>query len=156
MKKKLLFEEHLIAAMMIIMLLILGVNVIGRYVVGASLAFTEELVNYLFVCASLLGAPAACARGANMGLSAITDLCPPKTQKFFMVIASIASILLFSILFKQGIQEVVSNINYDSRTPILQVPNWIFTMAFPVGSALYIFRVVQNMVFAFRRCDDGC
>lgn len=68
-KKKLMFEEHIIAALLLVMLAIMGVNIITRTLFGLSLDFTQELVVYLFAICSIVGASAACAHGANMGLS---------------------------------------------------------------------------------------
>lgn len=146
MKRKLYFEEYIISALILIMLVVLGANVIGRYFLNAALAFTEELVVYLFLVVSLLGAPAACARGANMGLSIIVERLPKNAQKAFIVISTIASIALFVLLFMQGVDEVLLNIKYGTRTPILLIPNWLFTISFPIGSALYIYRVVTYSI----------
>ena len=74
MKKKLILEEHIIAGTLLIMLSIQGINVFCRYITGWSFSFSEELVVYLFAVSSFIGASAACARGANMGLSALVDV----------------------------------------------------------------------------------
>ena len=101
-KKKLMLEEHITAALLLIMLTILGVNIITRVLFGWSLAFTEEVVVYLFAICSIVGAAAACAHGANMGLSAITDLMPRKIQAVFIVLSAILSVFLFGVILKQG------------------------------------------------------
>ena len=103
----------------------------------------EELVVYLFVCASIIGASAACARGANMGLSIVTDNLPPRFQKFFLVVSALASTVLFSFLFYQGIEDLQMMFSTHQKTPILGMPVWVFTAAFPVGSAFFVFRTVQ-------------
>ena len=148
MKKKLMLEEHIIAGTMLVMVLIQGANVFCRYVTGWSFSFSEELVVYLFAVSSFIGASAACAKGANMGLSALVELCPPKIQGVFIIIASLAGILLFTILFKQGIETVGMMLKYGQRTPILRWPTWVFEIAYPIGAVLYIFRTIQ---FTIRR-----
>jgi len=144
--KKLLIEEHIMAGMIIVMLVILFVNVVGRYVFNWSVAFTEELVVYLFVCVSMIGAPAACARGANMGLSILTDNVPSSFQKLFLIISALASIILFGFLLYQGIQDFSMMLSIKQKTPILRMPVWVFTAFFPLGSGFYIFRVVQATI----------
>lgn len=148
--KKLLIEEHILAAILLIMLAILFLNVVGRYVFNWSIAFTEEVVVYLFVAASIIGAPAACARGANMGLNALTDLCPKGVQKVTCVISCAASILLFLFLFYQGLQDMTSLFRTKQLTPLLKMPVWIFIAFFPIGSGFYIFRVAQTTVYKLR------
>ena len=146
MKKKLILEEHIIAGTLLIMLSIQGINVFCRYITGWSFSFSEELVVYLFAVSSFIGASAACARGANMGLSALVDLCPPNIQKVFILLSAIGSILLFALLFKRGIEAVRMMLKYGQRTPILRWPTWMFEIAYPIGAVLYIFRTIQFTV----------
>lgn len=145
-KKKLILEEHIIAALLLIMLAVLAVNVFARFLTGWSISFSEELVVYLFAVCSIVGASAACARGANMGLDAITNLLPEKVQSILVVAAAIFSITLFAVLLKQGIDTVQSMLKYGQKTPILRIPTWIFEIWYVIGAALYIFRVVQYTV----------
>lgn len=145
-KKKYILEEHIIAALLLFMLLLQGFNVCARFLTGWSISFSEELVVYLFAVCSIVGASAACARGANMGLDALTNLLPKKGQALFAVIAAIFSIVLFSILMKQGLDTIQSMIKYGQKTPIMRVPTWIFTVWYVIGSGLYIIRVVLSTV----------
>lgn len=141
--KKYSIEEIICAFCMIIMLCIIFVNIVGRTFWGASISFSQELVVYLFVVASIVGAAAACAEGANMGLSLVTDHLPLAAQKVFAIIGCIASVILFAVLFKQGLETAISMFQLDQRTPILRWPAGIFELAYPLGSAFYIFRVIQ-------------
>lgn len=141
-KKKLMFEEHIIAALLLVMLAIMGVNIITRTLFGLSLDFTQELVVYLFAICSIVGASAACAHGANMGLSALTDLMPKKAQAVFIVISAVLSIFLFAVIIQQGIETTMSMIHYGQKTPIMRIPSWLFEIWYPIGAGCYIFRVV--------------
>lgn len=141
-KKKLMLEEHITAALLLVMLTILGVNIITRILFGWSLAFTEEVVVYLFAICSMVGAAAACAHGANMGLSALTDLMPRKIQAVFLVLSAILSVFLFGVILKQGITTTMSMIHYAQKTPIMRIPTWIFELWYPIGAVCYIFRVL--------------
>jgi C4-dicarboxylate transporter DctQ subunit len=144
-KPRMMLEEHIIALLLLVMLAILSLNVIMRKLpVDVQFAFAEEIVVYLFVCCSMLGASAACARGANMGLTAIVDLCPRPVQAVCAIVSMLASILLFGFLFFQGAITVRMVFQYDQKTPILQIPQWIFTSFYCIGSGLYIFRVIQG------------
>ncbi|MBC5689602.1 TRAP transporter small permease [Mediterraneibacter sp. NSJ-55] len=143
---KMILEEYIIAAGILVMLLIAGANVIGRFISGISLSFSEELVVYIFAATSIIGASAACARGANMGLSAITDLLPQKAQIVFVILSTLGSVLLFALLFYQGVVTVQSMIEYGQKTPILRIPTWIFEIFYSIGAAMYIFRAIQLAV----------
>ena len=47
-------EEFLMVASLILMTLIMGIQVFSRYVLGASLSWSEELTRYIFVWAGFL------------------------------------------------------------------------------------------------------
>ncbi len=153
-KSKLLLEEYLVGVIMAVMLVILFVNIVGRALFGASISFSQELVVYLFVVASIIGAAGACARGANMGLSLVTDNLPVKGQMAFAVISCAASVILFAILFKQGVETAHMMFELNQKTPILRWPSGVFEIAYPVGSALYIFRVIQATVRKVKKLGE--
>src|SRR4030066_146747 len=93
-------EEVLCALLFAIMGIIMFVNIISRYLLKYSLAFTEELVVSFFVWMTLLGAAIAFREGSHLGFSFITARLPMKIQKFFTwITASLGAILfLFLIL----------------------------------------------------------
>lgn len=151
MKSKLLPEEHVMAALLLVMLAIMGANVATRKIpMGISISFAEELVVYLFVCCSMLGASAACYRGANMGLTAIVELLPRSLQKASVVVTMLASVLLFGFLCKQGWETMWMVIEYEQETPILRIPQWIFTAFYVIGPVMYVVRSFQATCRAFR------
>ena len=47
-------EEFLMVASLILMTLIMGIQLFSRYVLGASLSWSEELTRYIFVWAGFL------------------------------------------------------------------------------------------------------
>ena len=47
-------EEFLMAASLILMTVIMGIQVFSRYVLGASLSWSEEVTRYLFVWAGFI------------------------------------------------------------------------------------------------------
>ena len=63
------FEEASCAILFAIMAIVAFVNVISRYLLKYSLAFTEELLISFFVWLTLLGAAVAFREGSHLGFS---------------------------------------------------------------------------------------
>ena len=81
------FEEALGALLMGIMATLSFMNVVTRYVFNYSTAWTEELVIYLLVWATLLGTALAYRQGSNLMVAFIYR--EPLKIRFFVVDANI-------------------------------------------------------------------
>jgi C4-dicarboxylate transporter DctQ subunit len=136
-------EEYIIGISLLIMAVINFANVLSRYLLHASWAFTEEITTNLFVLASLLGAAVAAKRGSHLGLSVFTDFIPKKYQKYVTLFSVICAVILFSILFKYGINMVLSQKRFNQTSPALGWPEWIFGLAVPIGAFSLIVRFIQ-------------
>lgn len=147
---RLILEEYIIAVLLLVMTIINGANIITRYLLKYSLAFSEELLVYIFVWTSMLGASAAVTRGANLGLSILTDRLPSKWQKYVTAITAFAGVILFVVLLVMGIQMVRSEFRFGLTTPTMGLPEWIFGLGIPVGAVFYIYRSIQIILRAYR------
>lgn len=70
------FEEVLLVLLLISMILVLGVQIIARYVFQNSLTWSEELVRYLFIWSSFLGVPYCINKGASLKVVQFIDYLP--------------------------------------------------------------------------------
>ncbi len=131
-------------------LLVMGVitfaNVLSRYVLPVSWAFTEELVTGLFVLITLLGTAIVARNGSFLGLSIFTDMLPKKAKKYVSLLQPI-SILVFSIyLLIYGIGMVKSELKIGMKTAALEWPEAVFGSFIPIGAAFVILGALQNIV----------
>ncbi len=138
----LLIEEHISAAIFCIMTLLGGVNIISRILADLSLAFTEELIVYLFVVATMFGAAAGAQRGLHMGLTLIVDAVPGKYKLIFYIASTASICALFGLLAFQGAQMVISQIQYGYQTPVMHLPTWWFSSSLCIGSIFFIVRTI--------------
>lgn len=142
-------EEYIIGISLLIMAIINFANVLSRYLLHASWAFTEEITTNLFVLSSLLGAAVAAKRGEHLGLSILTDHLPKKFQKYITLISVVCAVILFAVLLKYGINMVQSQIKYGQTSPALGWPEWIFGLAIPIGAFSLIIRFLQLGISQF-------
>ncbi|MDR2302399.1 MAG: TRAP transporter small permease [Deltaproteobacteria bacterium] len=145
-KQKFSIEEILGAFFMAVITIVISVNVFSRYVINMSLGFTEELSVYLFLCCCMFGTCSACAHGAVLGMDALVKLFPPKVRLVFLWLSAVITVIVFSILGWQGIGIIISQYKWGNRTPMMEMPLWIFTLSVPIGSLLYIIREIQVTV----------
>ena len=110
-----------------VMLIVAFGNVLSRYVLPVSWAFTEELTCGLFILVSMLGAAVA-----------VTDRLPQNAQKYILIIQGIFSGFFGYLLFDYGTEMVKSEIKLNMKTAALQWPEAIFGSFIPIGGIALI------------------
>jgi len=138
------FEEVLCAFLFAVMAIVAFVNVISRYLLKFSLAFTEELVVSFFVWLTLLGTAIAFREGSHLGFNFITDRLPPKIQKFLLWVSAIAGAGLFLFLIYFSIHQIREEITLRITSMGIGVPQWWYSIGMPVWSILVIIRIFQR------------
>lgn len=142
--------EKLILAVSTLLILVLTVgNVFSRKVIHRSWSFTEELVVAVFVLITLMAAALACREGELVSLTLVTDRLPEKTKKPVMILVTVLSIVFTVILFKYGMDKVLTQLANGKRTYVLNWPEWIFWSFVPVGAVCMILHFVEY-------CIDFC
>ena len=118
--------EKLILAASTLLILVLTVgNVFSRKVIHRSWSFTEELVVAVFVLITLMAAALACREGELVSLTLVTDRLPGKTKKPVVVLVTVLSVIFTVILFKYGMDKVLTQLANGKRTFVLNWPEWI-------------------------------
>lgn len=142
------FEEILGVLSVAVMVTITFVNVITRYFLSFSLAFTEELALYLFVWATLLGTSLAFKHGTNMAVTLLFSRFKPKTRRALYVFSSVLSVAFFVTIGYWGTVEVIDEFQLNVMTEAMGLPVYLFTLSLPIVSASAVLRIF------FRTADD--
>lgn len=138
----------LVITMLLILVLTVG-NVFSRYVIHCSWSFTEELVVAVFVLITLLAAALSCREGELVNLTLVTDLLPAKMKKATVILVTILSVAFSAVLFKYGLDKVLTQMANGKRTFVLNWPEWIFWSFVPIGAACMVLHFIEY-------CLDYC
>ena len=126
----------LVISTLLILVLTVG-NVFSRKVIHRSWSFTEELVVAVFVLITLLAAALACReKGGLVSLTLVTDR-------------------LSAILFKYGMDKVLTQLANGKRTFVLNWPEWIFWSFVPIGAGCMILHFIEYCLdFCLKKDDE--
>jgi len=144
-------EEVLCALIFAVMGIVMFVNVISRYLLKYSLAFTEELVVSLFVWLTLLGAAVAFREGSHLGFGFVTDRLPHKVQKALVWLNGLLGALLFLFLIYFSISQIKDEIALRITSSGIGVPQWWYSIGMPIWSVLVIVRIFQGAYRAVQK-----
>ena len=140
--------------MLAVMAVFAFLNVLTRYFIQYSFAFTEEIEVALLVWLTMLGASAGFRRGMHLGFTFLAEKFPASARKIFIVLSALLSIIVFVLLLLFGIGQIGQELQLQITTEALGIPQWIYTLALPIGSVLIIFRIMEATFRALRRKAD--
>jgi TRAP-type C4-dicarboxylate transport system permease small subunit len=143
-------EEEACVLLLAVMTVVALVNVITRYLIRFSLAFTEELVVSLFVWLTLLGTSIAFRQGSHLGFSFIVDRCPRAIQRLSIWLGAVLGIVLFGLLVYFGIGQIRLERMLGMTSEALAIPQWWYTAGIPIFGILVVVRIIQGAIRADR------
>ncbi|MDY3903061.1 TRAP transporter small permease [Peptoniphilus sp. SGI.035] len=148
------FEESILCVLLVIMTIILGIQIVARYVFGNSLAWSEELVRYLFVWSAFLGVPYCIRRKASIKVDQFRRMMPVGVQKAFNYIDKIIIFVLFLIIALFSFDVIRSTYISGQTSAAMGIPMWIVQSSVFVGSVLSMIRITQNFIDLIKGRDS--
>lgn len=141
-------EGYLCVAMLLVMSVVVFIQVIFRFVLKASLPWSEELSRYLLVWVTFLGGAYGVKTGAHLGIEAFKLILPKRTRKIVEIVMLIAGIVICAITLKLGIDIVAVQLKRIQYSPAMRIPMAYAYLAIPVGMGFFIIRYIVQMIEA--------
>jgi len=143
-------EAVLLASGVLLMALNTVSNVVGRFVFGSSIMFTEELNRALIILITFAGISYAARHGRHIRMSAFFDAMPFRPRKLLMtLIATITAAGMF-LLFWYSVDYVLAQASRGRLLPALSIPQWWIIVWVPVGFFLtglqYGLTAIKNVI----------
>ncbi|MFA5027289.1 MAG: TRAP transporter small permease [Candidatus Methylomirabilota bacterium] len=144
-------EEGACAFLLAVMTVVAFVNVITRYLVHYSLAFTEELVVSLFVWLTLFGTSIGFREGGHLGFAFLVERSPRIVRRLSIWSGAALGSLLFGLLVYFGVGQIQMERMLGTTSEALAIPQWWYTAGIPVVGCLIIFRILEGALLADRK-----
>ena len=136
--------EALCGLMVAIIIILVFAQVIARYVVNVSLAWSEEATRLLFIYVAFFGFVVAVQTGRNLRLDLLVDRMPPALGRWVRILVHLAAAAFLAVVTWQGtsLAQQVS----EQQTPALQISKSFFYVPIPAASALLLYHVGVKIV----------
>ena len=143
-------EAVLLATGVLLMALNTIANVVGRFVLGSSIFFSEELNRILIILITFAGISYAARHGRHIRMSAIYDTLPGRARKALMIaIALVTAFFMFGLCY-YSYGYIVTSAGQGRLLPALQLPVWIIYVWAPIGFFMtgvqYVLTAVKNLI----------
>lgn len=116
-------EEVLLVAALAAMAVIMGVQVFCRYVLGASLSWSEELTRYIFIWAGFLSISYCTKKCISIKIEQFVALFPKRGKALFKVVNHTFELILFVYLLPFAWKYLMSAVANGQTSPAMGNPD---------------------------------
>ncbi len=144
-------EEILLVFLLALMSVLIGVQIVMRYVVGESLTWSEELARYCFIWATYIGVSYALKVGAHIRVDALTGMLPRSAQPWVNLFSYLMFAVFAALVMKEGYALSAKIFSFGQASAALGLPMGYVYMAPTVGFGLVVLRLLQKMAAEVRQ-----
>ena len=145
--------EVVCSGMVLTMTLVVATQVICRYLLGASLTWSEEASRYLMIWITFLGGSTAFKRGMHTGFDAVVRALSPEARWAARLVALLAIVTFLVIVGLKGME--LALFNMAQRSPAMRLPMGTVYLAIPTGCLLMLVYAADQLVHLVRKPSDG-
>lgn len=148
-----LVEDIVPSLMLAIIVVLISLDVVGRYIFSQPIAGAGTIATLLFVWVIFLGASGAVHRGLHVGFDLAMSQLPTRIRSALQLGTALLVVSVLVLVTVFGIELTLDA--HSRRLLPLEVPYSWLTAAIPTGSALMAFRFMQRAVRAVRELWTG-
>ncbi len=134
-----------ICALMIGMVAINFANVVSRYYLNASLAWSEEISRFLLIWAVFLGAILAYVKDEHLSLDLIVSMFAPNTRRVFAVVVDLLVMVAMLFIIKGGYSLAAENL--DWAAPASEIPYGLVYVIVPFSGTVMFLQALLKLYY---------
>jgi C4-dicarboxylate transporter DctQ subunit len=139
------------------MIVLIAVDVFGRYLLGSPLKFTDEVSGYLLVGLTFFGATHTFQKGMHIRVDVLLKRFSKKVQKRITLVMDTAGLLFVIIILVQSFRSATESLEVGSRSATtLRTPMFWPQILVPIGLAIFAALIVCDLVRQFKTISKEC
>ncbi|MEA1965564.1 MAG: TRAP transporter small permease [Candidatus Aerophobetes bacterium] len=134
---------------LLVIVVIAGLQIFCRFIWKIPLIWSEELLRYLFIWTSFLGASLALKYGEHIGLEFFKSSLPEKSKQILTFINESLIIIFLVVIIKEG--AYLSIFNLSQLSPAMRIPMGCIYLSIPFAALLMAIECLNSIVNEFRK-----
>lgn len=143
------FFGYALILIMSVMTIIIFWQVIARYVVGSSLAWSEELSRFLMIYMVLIGSSIALRNNDLIAVEILPEVLKGKAKKALVVLTHLISMVFYVVLIVYGLS--VADSFGNQIAPGLGISMYFIYLSMPIGGVLLLLNSITCIIEAFMK-----
>lgn len=148
-------EEIILTLLLGTMSVVIGIQVFMRYVMQASLSWSEEMARYLFIWLAYIGISYGVKRNKHIKVEAFHLLLPKPARKYATLLSDIIFLIFSIIIIFKGFEMSSRILKLGQFSPALGIPMGFIYLAAPIGFFLTAVRITQKIVYDVSNMKKG-
>lgn len=137
-------EECFMVIFLMAMTLIMGIQVFSRYILGASLSWTEEITRYLFIWSAFLSVSLCTKKCISIKIDQFIKLFPKRGKSLWKVLNLTAEFIFFVYLIPYAYLYLKATVESGQTSPACGIPMYYVQAAPLVSFVLTALRIAQR------------
>ncbi len=143
-------EEFILAALLIFIVSLMGIQILARYLFNNSLSWSEELTRYAFVWSAFISVSFCIKNQSSIKIEQVSNLFPKTVRKLIELTSLIIIFVFMGILLKTSFEVVQSAMQSGQKSAALRIPMYYVQMSSLVAFALAELRTFQRILALVR------
>lgn len=141
------FEENVMAISSILMVVVLVINFVGRYFLGSSVGWTEEVGKLCIVSMTYLGLSHVTKPARHINMTMLIERFSERGQHIMQIIINLGSAAFFYYLTYSACRYALEGVMTTGRvTTNLRIPVYILVLAMALGLFFTAIRFTQIFI----------
>ena len=129
-------------------------NVVVRYTTDVSFAFTEEFSVFLMVILAFAGAAVAARNNEHIRITLLEEKLGSTGRRILYSLQWLGAMLVLGLITWYGGELTYEEYSWESLSPGLGYPTWIYLIWLPILSLAVMLRTTQNWWQRMRQQGD--
>ena len=139
-------EEVILIVLLICMVLIMGTQVVARYIFNQSLSWSEELTQYMFVWATFISVSYCVKKRISIKIEQFINVLPERGKTWLRLLRHTLVFVFCIVMLPYSVEYVRQAIDSGATSAALGIPMYFIQSAPLVGFILLAIRVVQAWI----------
>lgn len=144
------FEKWALVILMVVMTLVVIYQITNRFLIKSSMPWSEEMARYLFAWLVFLGSSYAAKQKAHIGVTALVNMLPGKTQRIAEIVMYLICMGLSIVLVIFGAQIMIVQKSMNQLSPVMRIPMYWPYLSIPFGGVFIFTRFTQHFLNAIK------
>ncbi|MGA9252723.1 MAG: TRAP transporter small permease [Roseobacter sp.] len=137
---------------LVVLTVIFGWLVFGRYVLNATPTWVEQVALLLVMLIAFLGAAVGVHENTHLSVSILRSSVPRRVRNVFVVITDVTMAVFGALMLWYGMQLTI--FKWDSLIPLIQLPEGLRSLPLTVGGGLILLFSLGHLIRFFLGADE--